>query len=211
MSLSYFRREAGRLQVGVLALQGDFDAHAAVYRELGVDVVEIRRVAELDSMDALVMPGGESSTLLKLMEHEDWFGALPAFVAAGKSILATCAGAILIAREVQDPPQRSLGLIDATVRRNGFGRQIDSFETDLDVSGESTPVRAVFIRAPRFVELSPEVEVLARYDGEPVLVRQGNVLAATFHPELTDDSRIHRQLLKLAEQQTSRTSSALAG
>ena len=199
------------MRIGVLALQGDFEAHARVYRELGVDVVEIRLVDQLELIDALVMPGGESTTLLKLMEYEAWFDALPAFVAAGKSIFATCAGAILSAREVLDPPQRSLGLLDATVRRNGFGRQIDSFETELDVSGESTPVKAVFIRAPRFVDLSPEVEVLARFDGEPVLVRQGNVLAATFHPELTDDSRIHRRLLMMVEQQTSRTSSALAG
>ena len=188
-------------RIGVLALQGDFEAHAASYAVLGIDTVEVRRVATLHEIDGLVLPGGESTTLLKLMEDEPWFPALGEFHDAGKAIFATCAGAILLAREVLDPEQRSVGLLDVTIRRNGFGRQIDSFETDLVVAGEERPVPAVFIRAPRFLSIGPNVEVLARLDGEPVLIKQGNVLAATFHPELTQDRRLHRRFLELAQHQ----------
>ena len=203
------------VRIGILALQGDFDAHARTYAVLGVDTVELRRVSDLREIDGLVLPGGESTTLLKLMEDEPWFEALRAFRDAGKALFATCAGAILLARDVVDPAQRSVGLLDATIRRNGFGRQVDSFETDLDVVGEERPVKAVFIRAPRFLAVGPEVEVLARLDEEPVLVRQGNMLAATFHPELTEDRRLHRRFLELAKNQqdpeTSHASRVLAG
>ena len=186
------------MTIGVLALQGDFEAHATALRDVGVDVCEVRRVHELDAIDGLVMPGGESTTLLKLMEHEPWFEALKAFHASERPIFATCAGAILVAREVLDQEQRSLGLLDATVRRNGFGRQIDSFETELSVDGEATPIKAVFIRAPRFTRLGDGVTVLARHDGEPVMVQQGSLIAATFHPELTDDRRVHQMLVEQA-------------
>lgn len=187
-------------RIGVLALQGDFEAHVSAYTALGVETIEVRRVDALAGIDGLVLPGGESTTLLKLMEDEPWFDALREFHEAGKALFATCAGAILLAREVLDPEQRSVGLLDVTIRRNGFGRQIDSFETDLDVRGEAEPAKAVFIRAPRLVELGPRVEVLARLRDEPVLVRQGNVMAATFHPELTSDRRLHRRFLEMAAQ-----------
>jgi len=202
-------------RIGVLALQGDFGAHARAYKALGVDAVEVRRMAQLLDIDALVLPGGESTTLLKLMEDEPWFDALREFHDAGKAFFATCAGVILLAREVVPAGQRSIGLLDATIQRNGFGRQIDSFETDLEVRGEDDPMRAVFIRAPRFAATDPHVEVLARLDAEPVLVRQGNILAATFHPELTDDRRLHRRFLALAARQeppvTERATGVAAG
>ncbi len=185
-------------RIGVLALQGDFEAHARAFSALGVDAVEVRRVAGLQHIDGLVMPGGESTTLLKLMEDEPWFESLSEFHARGGALFGTCAGAILLSREVLETGQRSLGLLDTTIRRNAFGRQIDSFEADLPLDGEPEPLRAVFIRAPRFVTTGSGVEVLARLDGEPVLVRQGCILAATFHPELTDDPRIHRRFLDLA-------------
>ena len=188
-------------RIGVLALQGDFEAHARAYGELGVDAVEVRRVDQLRRIDGLVLPGGESTTVLKLMEDEPWFPALREFHDAGRAFFATCAGVILLAREVTPFGQRSIGLLDATIRRNAFGRQIDSFETDLEVRGEDGPMKAVFIRAPRFVATDPHVEVLAHLEDEPVLVRQGNILAATFHPELTDDRRLHRRFLELAARQ----------
>jgi 5'-phosphate synthase pdxT subunit len=146
----------------------------------------------------LVLPGGESTTLLNLMRDAPWFDELRLFHGRGGALLATCAGAILISREVLGPAQPSLGLLDAVIRRNGYGRQLDSFEAWLEVAGHDGPLRAVFIRAPRFVAVGPGVEVLARLDGEPVLVRQGKILAGTFHPELTDDSRLHRQFVELA-------------
>lgn len=202
-------------RIGVLALQGDFEAHARVYKALGVDAIEVRHVAQLQDIDGLVLPGGESTTLLKLMEDEPWFDALREFHDAGKAFFATCAGVILLAREVVKSGQRSIGLLDATIQRNAYGRQIDSFETDLEVSGEDGPVRAVFIRAPRFVATDPHVEVLARFGDEPVLVRQGNVMAATFHPELTDDCRLHSRFLELAARQeppvTQRATGVVAG
>ncbi len=202
-------------RIGVLALQGDFEAHSEAYAALGVRTVEVRRSDRLRDIDGLVMPGGESTTLLKLMEDEPWFEALREFHEAGKALFATCAGVILLAREVVDPRQRSIGLLDAKVQRNAFGRQIDSFETELEVEGEVSPLHAVFIRAPRFLTTGPHVEVLARLEQEPVLVRQGNVLAATFHPELTDDRRLHRRFLEMAARQeptvTKRVAGATAG
>jgi len=202
-------------RIGVLALQGDFEAHARAYQALGVAAVEVRRVVQLQDLDGLVLPGGESTTLLNLMEDEPWFEALRDFHEAGKALFATCAGVILLAREVVPAGQRSIGLLGATVQRNAFGRQIDSFEADLHVRDEDVPVRAVFIRAPRFLATDPHVEVLARLGDEPVLVRQGNILAATFHPELTDDRRLHRRLLELAVRQeppvTERATGVAAG
>ena len=185
-------------RLGVLALQGDFAAHAAVLDELGSPPVEVRRAAELEGLDGIVVPGGESTTLLNLMADEPWFEALGRLHARGGAVFGTCAGAILLAREVEEPAQPALGLLDATVRRNAYGRQVDSFETRLRLEGEAEPLPAVFIRAPRFVRLGSEVEILARLDGEPVLVRQGSVLAATFHPELTPDRRVHRMFVGLA-------------
>jgi 5'-phosphate synthase pdxT subunit len=185
-------------RVGVLALQGDFAAHLAALGRAGAEPVEVRRVAQLDGLDGLVLPGGESTTLLRLMEHEPWFEELARLHARGAALLGTCAGAILLARRVTGPAQRSLGLLDASIRRNGYGRQIDSFETELELADGSGTIRGVFIRAPRFVELGAGVETLAAHRGEPVLVRQQGILASTFHPELTSDAWLHRRFLELA-------------
>jgi 5'-phosphate synthase pdxT subunit len=184
--------------IGVLGLQGDYAAHAALLRSLGREPRDVRRCRDLDSLEALVIPGGESSTLLKLMADEPWFEELRSFHGRGGFLLGTCAGAILLAREVRGPAQPSLGLLDATLDRNAYGRQLDSFEADLVVAGVKAPVTAAFIRAPRFTALGPEVEVLARHDGIPVLVRDGRVLAATFHPEITGDPSVHRLFLEAA-------------
>jgi 5'-phosphate synthase pdxT subunit len=185
--------------VGVLALQGDFAAHAVLLRGLGKGPRPVRRVRELDALGALVIPGGESTTLLHLMADEPWFDALRAFHERGGFLFGTCAGAILLAREVRGPAQRSLGLLDATIDRNAYGRQMDSFEADLLLPGSGTRVRAAFIRAPRFTALGPTVEVLAQHEGASVLVREGRVLAATFHPEITGDPSVHRLFLEMAE------------
>lgn len=186
------------MRVGVLGLQGGFAAHERALRDLGVAPVEVRRVAALDGLDALVMPGGESTTLLNLMRDEPWFESLTAFHERGGAILGTCAGAILLAREVRGPSQPSLGLLDVAVERNAWGRQVDSFEADVEIEGEQTSLHAVFIRAPRFRELGPGAVALARWGREVVAVRQGRILAASFHPELTPDRRLHRLLLDAA-------------
>jgi pyridoxal 5'-phosphate synthase pdxT subunit len=187
-----------RSPFGVLALQGDFAAHAAAFRDLGVGVREVRRVGELEGLAGLVIPGGESTTLLNLMRDEPWFDALRRLHAAGAVLAGTCAGAILLSRDVR-PRQPSLGLLDAVIERNAWGRQVDSFEARVEATAElGGEMDAVFIRAPRFLALFPEVEVLARYAGEPVLVRQGRVVAATFHPELTRSRMLHRFLARIA-------------
>jgi len=186
-------------RIGVLALQGDFAVHAKVLAGLGSEAVEVRRVAQLPGLDGLVIPGGESTTVLNLMADEPWFPALKRFKDGGGALMGTCAGAILLAREVVNPAQESLGLLDATVERNAFGRQVDSFETTLDVPQLGGTIEAVFIRAPRFQALGPKVETLAAYRGEPVLVREGRVLAMTFHPELTRDAKLHVYFLTMAQ------------
>ncbi len=179
---------------GVLALQGDFAAHAAAFRSLGAEVREVRRVASLDGLAGLMIPGGESTTLLNLMGDEPWFESLRAFHGRGGLLAGTCAGAILLSRDVR-PRQPSLGLLDSTIERNAWGRQVDSFEAEIEAPALGGRVGAVFIRAPRFRSLGPAVEVLARYREEPVLVRQGRVVAGTFHPELTRSRALHRYLL----------------
>jgi 5'-phosphate synthase pdxT subunit len=179
--------------IGVLALQGDFAAHVRAFAAIDVRAAEVRRVRELDALDGLVLPGGESTALLRLMDGEDWLPALARFHARGGALLGTCAGAILLAREVR-PAQPSVGVLDVTIARNAYGRQSQSFTADLG-GGHG---RGVFIRAPRFVRVGPGVEVLAPWDGEPVLVRQGRVLAATFHPELTGETGLHRMFTALA-------------
>jgi len=189
-------------RIGVLALQGDFEAHAKVLAGLGCEVVEVRRVAQLSGVDGLVMPGGESTTLLNLMADEPWVEALTRFKQGGGALMGTCAGAILLARRVVNPPQASVGLLDVTIVRNAFGRQIDSFETTLDAPALGGAIDAVFIRAPRFQELGPDVATLATYEGEPVLVREGRLLAMTFHPELTRDSKLHAYFLTMVQTAT---------
>jgi 5'-phosphate synthase pdxT subunit len=176
---------------GVLALQGDFAAHAAALRGAGAEVLEVRRCSQLVGLDGLVLPGGESTALLRLMTGEPWFEALRHLHAAGGSLFGSCAGAILLAREVW-PAQPSLGLLDIAADRNAWGRQRDSFATLLE-SEVLGSLEGIFIRAPRLEAPGPEVEVVARLpDGEPVLVRQRRVAAASFHPELTGDARVHR-------------------
>jgi len=170
------------VKVGVLALQGDFEAHAKVLVGLGATPREVRAAQDLDALDALVIPGGESTTMTLGIEREDLAGPLADLVRSGIPTLGTCAGLIMLDRD-------HLGLLDVTTRRNAFGRQLHSFETDLDFDG--APVRAVFIRAPWVEEVGEGVEVLAEVDGHPVAVRQGNILAVAFHPELTGESRVH--------------------
>jgi len=187
-----------RRGVAVLALQGDFEAHRRALADAGVESFEAKRPADLAGAEGLVIPGGESTTLWKFFEAEPWEEAFTAFAATGRPVLGTCAGAIVLAREVTHPTQRGLGLIDIGVERNAYGRQAESFVADVSAPALGGPLPAVFIRAPRIRRVGPGVEVLATHDGEPVLVRQGNVSAATFHPELTPDRRLHREIFALA-------------
>ena len=187
------------VRVGVLALQGDFAAHVSRLTALGGQVREIRRPDQLDGLDGLVIPGGESTTLLKLMEGTGFEAAITNFHHCGGALFGTCAGLILLARGVSHPAQRSLGLIDVDVERNSYGRQIDSFEAVAD--GHSLggpPLPLVFIRAPRLTRLGPGVEPLATCRGDVVLARQESIMVASFHPELTTDERVHRRFLDLA-------------
>jgi 5'-phosphate synthase pdxT subunit len=186
------------LKVGVLALQGDVREHAAALSTLGAEPVEVRTIEDLSGVDALVLPGGESTTMSMLLESSGLFDPVSERLRAGMPAFGTCAGMILLAGEVVDgrPDQRSFGVLDIVVRRNAFGRQVDSFEARLAVEGVSGgPVDAVFIRAPFVERVADGVEVLASVDGHPVLVRQGAVLAAAFHPELSDDLRVHQLFL----------------
>jgi 5'-phosphate synthase pdxT subunit len=187
-----------RLLVGVLALQGAFAAHVAVVETVGADSRLVRRPADLTDLDALVLPGGESTTMSMLLESSGLFEPVQGAIAEGLAVFGTCAGMILLADHVLDgrSDQRSLSAIDITVRRNGYGRQIDSFETDLEVDGLASPFHAVFIRAPLVDSVGPSVEVLASVDGRAVLCRSGNVTVAAFHPELSNDARLHRQFLQ---------------
>ena len=178
-------------RIGVLAIQGDYAAHAAALDDTGAVPVEVRKASDLDGLDGLILPGGESTTILKFLERRELFDALKEFCAA-KPVFGTCAGAILLAREVHNPPQRSLGLLDATIERNAYGRQIDSAILHSETSLPDGPLEMVFIRAPRIAEIGPGVEALAFRDGSPALVRQGRLMAATFHPELSADRRVHR-------------------
>jgi 5'-phosphate synthase pdxT subunit len=181
-----------RLRIGVLASQGDFAAHAGALDSLGAAALEIRVPDELRELDGLVIPGGESTTIAKAIERDGLESGIRSHVEAGRPILGTCAGMIVCDRD-------HLGLVDAVARRNAFGRQIASFEAELEMDGLGPePIRAVFIRAPWIEEHGPEVEVLARVDGHPVAVRQGPVLLCAFHPELTDDSRVHALLMAMA-------------
>jgi 5'-phosphate synthase pdxT subunit len=182
--------------IGVLAIQGDYAAHAAALAESGAEPVEVRKPDQLNGLDGIILPGGESTTVLRFLDKLDFFKTLGDFCAA-QPVFGTCAGAILLAREVLNPPQRCLGLLDAMVERNAYGRQIDSAILTEETALPGGPLEMVFIRAPRLVDIGPEVEVLARRDGSPVLVRQGNLLAATFHPELSVDRRVHTLFVEL--------------
>jgi 5'-phosphate synthase pdxT subunit len=175
--------------IAVLALQGDFAAHGRRLAEMGLDSFEARKPDELERASGLVVPGGESTTLWKFFESAPWEEAIRRFAETGRPVLGTCAGAIVLAREVTNPAQKGLGLLDITVERNAYGRQVDSFVGEVDTPDGALP--AVFIRAPRIRRVGPNVEVLATRESEPVLVAQSNVIAATFHPELTSDTTVH--------------------
>ena len=181
------------MTIGVLALQGDFDAHRKRLEELGAKVVLVRKPEQLDEIDGLVIPGGESSTFLKLL-GEKGFEKLKQFVHR-KPTFGTCAGAILLADEVENPTQKGLGVLDIRIRRNAYGRQVDSSIREGQLNG--SPIEMVFIRAPKIERLGPGVEVLATEGNDPVAVRQGRVMAATFHPELSQDPRVHQAFLQM--------------
>ena len=183
------------MTIGVLALQGDFDAHRRRLLELGAQVVLVKRPEQLDQIDGLVIPGGESGTFLNLL-GEAGFEKLKQFVRV-KPTFGTCAGAILLATEVENPTQAGLGALDIRIRRNAYGRQIDSSIREGNFAG--APIEMVFIRAPKIERLGPNVEGIGTEGKDPVVVRQGNVMAATFHPELSDDARVHRAFLEMVK------------
>lgn len=196
------------MKIGILAVQGDFAAHAAMLAGMGIETAEVRTLGDLADCDGLILPGGESTTQLQFLQEEGLYEAIKKFAAEDRAIFGTCAGAILLASEVKNPHQESLGLLDMTVLRNGYGRQVHS---DV-VSGPSTlkedPLEMVFIRGPIFERVGADVNVLAEFAGRPSLVQKGNILAAAFHPELTDDTTVHQHFVDLATQNSDR--SALA-
>ena len=188
--------------VGVLALQGAFEAHQHVLRDLGVESAQVRTPSDLESVDALVMPGGESTTMSHLLQTSGLFNSIDARLKQGMPVFGTCAGMILLAKGVLDgrSDQRSFGAIDIDVKRNAYGRQIDSFETDISIDGMVEDFHAVFIRAPQIARLGDDVTVLARHNQDVVLARQDSVMVASFHPELTSDSRIHSMFIGLLQE-----------
>jgi len=186
------------MTIGVLAIQGDYEAHGRVLKGLGAKVIYVRKPEQLDDVDAVVIPGGESTTFLKFLEQQNFFGKLGDFVKT-KPALGTCAGAILLAKEVEGPSQASLGALDIRIRRNAYGRQLESSIRQAETKLAGGPMEMVFIRAPRIERVGKEVEVLASAGGDPVLVRQGKIMAATFHPELSDDSRVHQAFLQMVK------------
>lgn len=193
------------MKIGILALQGDFDAHSKRLAELGAEPILVRKPEQLEEIDGLIIPGGESSVFLNLL-GEKGFKKLSEFVLT-KPTFGTCAGCILLAREVENPPQKGVGALDITVRRNAYGRQIDSAILEGPTKLGGSPLEQVYIRAPRIERVGSEVEVLAERDGHPVLVRQGRLLAATFHPELSADTRVHAEFLRLVEENKKLSSS----
>ncbi|HKE12672.1 MAG TPA: pyridoxal 5'-phosphate synthase glutaminase subunit PdxT [Myxococcota bacterium] len=187
-------------RIGVLALQGAFDVHARRLTELGASARLVRKPDELEPLDALILPGGESTTFLKHLERAGFYSVLDTFVRT-QPVFGTCAGCILLARDVTNPPQRSFGVLDIDVQRNAYGRQNDSVILHAETTLPGGPMEMVFIRAPRISRLGPGIEVLARRDDDPVLVRSGRMLAATFHPELSDDRRVHQLFLDIVREQ----------
>jgi 5'-phosphate synthase pdxT subunit len=187
---------SSQLTIGVLALQGDYDAHRLTLDRLGVRTVLVRRPEELGAIDGLIIPGGESSTFLKFLEREGFLDKLREFVLQ-KPAFGTCAGAILLAKEVLNPKQESLAVLDVAIKRNAYGRQVDSSIMAVPTKLDGPPLEMVFIRAPRIESVGKAVQVLAERDEHPVLVREGQILAATFHPELSNDTRVHELFLDM--------------
>jgi 5'-phosphate synthase pdxT subunit len=185
------------VKIGILAVQGDFEAHAAMLEQLGVETIEVRKPADLEDCDGLILPGGESTTQLQFLQEEGLSEEILRFAARGGAIFGTCAGAILLATEVLNPKQGSLKLLDITVLRNGYGRQLASDVVHGRSRLKQDLLEMVFIRGPIIERVGPGVEVLAEYAGNPALVQQGHVMAATFHPELTDDDTVHQHFLRL--------------
>jgi len=186
------------MTIGILAIQGDYEAHAKMLDRIGVAHRYVRTSDDLSGLDGIILPGGESTTHLKVLTEEGMFEPLRKFGADGGPVYGTCAGAILLAREVHGPPQASLGLLDASVLRNGYGRQLASDVHVVQTKLREQRIEMVFIRAPIFETVGPKVEVLAEFGGHPILVRQGNILASTFHPELTEDTTIHEYFARMA-------------
>jgi pyridoxal 5'-phosphate synthase pdxT subunit len=186
------------MKIGVLAIQGDYEAHKTRLEELGAKVTLVRKPEQLEGIDAIVIPGGESSTFLNFLTERGFLEKLSEFVST-KPTFGTCAGAILLAKQVENPPQQSLEALDIRIRRNAYGRQIDSSIRQARTKLGEKPLEMVFIRAPKIVRTGKGVEVLATADGDPVLVRQGKIMAATFHPELSEDTRVHQEFLKLVK------------
>ncbi len=187
------------VRIGIVAIQGDYDAHAKSLERAGVAASFVRVPADLAGLDGVILPGGESTTHLKVMKEEGLFDALKKFAADGGAIFGTCAGAIMLAREVTGPAQESLGLLDIAVLRNGYGRQIASDVHSGRTKLSDAPVEMVFIRAPIIEKIGGGVDVLGEYEGHPVFVRQGKIVASTFHPELTNDASIHEYFVKVAQ------------
>jgi pyridoxal 5'-phosphate synthase pdxT subunit len=186
------------MKIGILAIQGDFQAHAAMFHSLGVEAVEVRTVADLGGCHGLVLPGGESTTQLQFLQEEGLYDAIRKFADKGGAVFGTCAGAILLANKVKNPVQDSLKLLDMTVLRNGYGRQLASAVFYGPSTLKKEPLEMVFIRGPIIEKTAPDIKVLAKFEGKPTLVEKGHILAATFHPELTADTTVHEYFLKLA-------------
>jgi 5'-phosphate synthase pdxT subunit len=192
------------LKIGILAVQGDFEAHAAMLAGLGVESVEVRTPEDLAGCDGLILPGGESTTQLQFLREEGLDEAIRRFAEDDKAIFGTCAGAILLASEVKNPRQDSLALLDMTVLRNAYGRQVHSDVVRGPSSLRKEPLEMVFIRGPVIERVGPHVEVLAEYAGKPALVQKGHIMASAFHPELTNDTTVHERFLRMAAERTER-------
>ena len=196
------------MKIGILAVQGDFAAHAAMLAGMGIETVEVRTPQDLAGCDGLILPGGESTTQLQFLQEEGLYEAIKQFAAEDKAIFGTCAGAILLATEVKNPRQESLGLLDMTVLRNAYGRQVHSDVVNAPSTLKAEPMEMVFIRGPIFERVGPGIEVLAEYAGRPALVQKDHILAAAFHPELTDDTTVHQRFLELAAANSHRSAMA---
>lgn len=193
------KKGVGNLKIGVSGIQGDFREHKVMLERLGVEVLVVRKPEELDEVEGLVIPGGESTTMIRIMKMVNLYEKLKEKILSGFPVFGTCAGMILLSKEVVNFKQDSLGVIDIKVERNAYGRQVDSFETDVEIKGFDKSYRAIFIRAPKVVDYGNDVEVLSIYEDAPILLRQKKVLVASFHPELTEDTRVHEYFLSMVK------------